>query len=251
MIYLNDIECPAELPSDMRAFKSQQHRWAKGGVQVMKKLWRTIWNSNFRFGKKLEASFHLSNNFAYLVMLVDTLFLLLPSLIIREQLDIPALFWFDILFLMLSSISHLVYLYYGQVALGKPRIKALTRLPLLLMLGISLAFNNARAALEALLNQESEFVRTPKSGEVKTTLANEDTLIKGKVSLEPSLVKKYSISLPSSEGIELAVTLVFALCAVWAVQSQNWHMLPFLCLLSAGFALSAINSFKTRPSSAT
>ena len=41
MVYLNDVPCAGELPADMNAFKSQQHRWAKGGVQVMKKMLST------------------------------------------------------------------------------------------------------------------------------------------------------------------------------------------------------------------
>jgi len=229
MIYLNDVECQAELPSDMRAFKSQQHRWAKGGIQVMKKLLATVWRTDYSIAKKLESSFHLSNNFAYFVMLVDTLFLLIPSLLVREHLNIPALFWLDIPLLMLSSGSHLVYLYFGQLTLNKSSFNAFINLPWLLLLGISLAFNNARAALEALTNQESEFVRTPKSGEIQNqTLATP--------------AKKYRTSLPASEGIEFAAAMVFLIAAVWAFQSTNWHMLPFLGLLALGFSASAIGS---------
>ena len=32
--YLVDVECPAEVPADMNAFKSQQFRWAKGSMQT-------------------------------------------------------------------------------------------------------------------------------------------------------------------------------------------------------------------------
>ena len=37
-VYLQDVVCPAELPVEMNAFKSQQHRWAKGSVQTCLKL---------------------------------------------------------------------------------------------------------------------------------------------------------------------------------------------------------------------
>ncbi|MGZ3426711.1 MAG: cellulose synthase family protein, partial [Polyangia bacterium] len=37
-IYLKDVVSPAELPVEMNAFKSQQFRWAKGSIQVAKKL---------------------------------------------------------------------------------------------------------------------------------------------------------------------------------------------------------------------
>jgi len=35
-VYLQDVECPAELPVEMTAFKTQQARWAKGLIQVSK-----------------------------------------------------------------------------------------------------------------------------------------------------------------------------------------------------------------------
>ena len=37
-IYLQDVECPAELPVEMTAFKTQQARWAKGLIQTGKKI---------------------------------------------------------------------------------------------------------------------------------------------------------------------------------------------------------------------
>ena len=231
MAYVNDIECPAELPSNMRAFKSQQHRWAKGGIQVMKKMLGTVWRSDFKLSKKLEATFHLSNNFAYFVMLVDTLFLLIPSLIMREHLDMPILFWLEIALLAISSGSHLLYLYFGQVALKKSKQNALAQLPWLLLLGINLAFNNARAALEALRGQESEFVRTPKNGELQI----------GSQLQVPAAEKAYRTILPNERGFQLLTSAVFIFAAGWVVQVGNWYMLPFLLLLAIGFSLSAID----------
>jgi hypothetical protein len=32
------VECPAELPIEMTAFKTQQARWAKGLIQTGKKI---------------------------------------------------------------------------------------------------------------------------------------------------------------------------------------------------------------------
>ena len=37
-VFLQDVVSPAELPVEMNAFKSQQHRWAKGSIQTCKKL---------------------------------------------------------------------------------------------------------------------------------------------------------------------------------------------------------------------
>ena len=37
-VFLPDVVSPAEVPVEMNAFKSQQHRWAKGSIQTCKKL---------------------------------------------------------------------------------------------------------------------------------------------------------------------------------------------------------------------
>ena len=37
-VFLPDHVAPAELPVEMNAFKSQQHRWAKGSIQTFLKL---------------------------------------------------------------------------------------------------------------------------------------------------------------------------------------------------------------------
>ena len=45
-IYLQDVECPAELPVEMTAFKTQQARWAKGLIQTAKKILPRVLRSN-------------------------------------------------------------------------------------------------------------------------------------------------------------------------------------------------------------
>src|ERR1044071_6449077 len=37
-VFLPDLVAPAEVPVEMNAFKSQQHRWAKGSIQTCRKL---------------------------------------------------------------------------------------------------------------------------------------------------------------------------------------------------------------------
>src|ERR687883_106700 len=64
-VYLPEIEAPAELPVEMSSFKSQQFRWAKGSIQVAKKMLPTILRAEIPFSVKMEAFFHLTNNFAY------------------------------------------------------------------------------------------------------------------------------------------------------------------------------------------
>lgn len=235
MVYLNHIPCPGELPADMNAFKTQQYRWAKGGVQVMMKMLPTVWKSKLPFSKKIESTFHLSNNLAYFVMLVDTLFFLVPSLLLRDKHDFLNLWWLDIPLLIMSSGGHLIYLYWGQVSLGRSKMRALIRIPNLILLGIQLAINNSKAGLEALLGRESEFVRTPKTGELKSADREEG--------LKQQNANTYKADAPKGAIFEVFVAGVYTVVLLWAVNHQHWFMLPFLLLLALGFVTSAAHSF--------
>src|ERR1700687_953625 len=67
-VFLVDIVTPAELPVDIDGFKSQQHRWTKGSIQTCKKVLPRIWRSKLPFFIKIEATAHLTANFAYLLL---------------------------------------------------------------------------------------------------------------------------------------------------------------------------------------
>src|SRR5205809_371574 len=49
-VFVSDVIAPAEVPVEMNAFKSQQHRWAKGSVQTCRKLLPRILRSKLPLG---------------------------------------------------------------------------------------------------------------------------------------------------------------------------------------------------------
>ena len=164
-IFLNDVETPAELPVDMDGFKSQQHRWTKGSIQVCKKVLPAIWKSNVPLFIKLEATAHLTSNFAYL-LLICLCFLIYPS----QQSHAPDFGQYTTYIIngpifFFASVSVVVFYVTAQKALRPDSWwKELPYLPLLLALGIGMSINNAKAVIEALFNHQSAFVRTPKYG---------------------------------------------------------------------------------------
>src|SRR5580658_1975143 len=81
--YLQDVECPAELPIEMTAFKTQQARWAKGLIQTGKKILPQVLKSDAPWHTKLEAWYHLTANISYPLMIVLSV-LLMPAMIIRS-----------------------------------------------------------------------------------------------------------------------------------------------------------------------
>ncbi len=68
--YLQDVECPAELPIEMTAFKTQQARWAKGLIQTGKKILPRVMKSDVPLDTKLQAWYHLTANISYPLMIV-------------------------------------------------------------------------------------------------------------------------------------------------------------------------------------
>ncbi|MFN2517255.1 MAG: glycosyl transferase family 2, partial [Pyrinomonadaceae bacterium] len=85
-------------------------------------------------------------------------FLQFPLLLVRYNQPFYHLMVLDLPLLFFSSIS--VFLFYGTAVwyLDKKRAPRLLHLPLVMALGIGLAFSNARAVLEAVFGVKSDFV---------------------------------------------------------------------------------------------
>ncbi len=164
-IFLNEVETPAELPVDMDGFKSQQHRWTKGSIQVCKKVLPAIWRSDVPLYIKLEATTHLTSNFAYLA-LICLCFLIYPTQGHNPELFGPwTKYIVNIPIFFFGSVSVVVFYLTAQKALRPGSWwKELPYLPLLLALGIGMSINNAKAVIEALFNHQTAFIRTPKYG---------------------------------------------------------------------------------------
>ncbi len=103
-IYLQDVECPAELPVEMTAFKTQQARWAKGLIQTSKKILPKVLKSDQRFHVKLEAWYHLTANLSYPLMVVLSV-LLMPAMIIRFYQGWFQMMYIDLPLFLASTFS--------------------------------------------------------------------------------------------------------------------------------------------------
>ncbi len=116
-------------------------------------------------------------------------------------------------------------------------LKAVPYLPLLLALGIGMSINNGRAVLEALFNQKSDFVRTPKYG----------VLTRDEAKKKPG---RYKAGKSIGLWIEVALTVYFAALLGMALERGQWGSVPFLLLFFGGFAYVAAGSLLKRYSMA-
>jgi len=219
-VYVPGAIAPAELPCEMNSFKTQQFRWAKGSAQTTKKLLGTVLRADIPFKVKLEVVFHLTNNFAYLFLVVLAL-LQLPNMLLRRHMDNPELLLLDVpLFLSTCGSITVFYLVTHHVLYGD-LWTATKRLPLMMALGIGLSINNARAVIEGLFGKDLEFVRTPKHG-----VTGGDGVWKK---------KKYKSSWPIHSIVELLFGAYFVATIGLAVFTGSWVSIPFLLLFMVGF----------------
>ena len=227
-VYLLDEEAPAEIPVEINAFKAQQRRWAKGVMQVGLKLYPRIWLAPLPLRVKLEMFFRLTGNISYPLMIVAS-FLQFPLLLVRYNQPFYHLMVLDLPLLFFSSIS--VVMFYGSAVwyLDEKRAPRLLHLPLVMGLGIGLAFSNARAVLEALLGVKSEFVRTPKYRVEETTDATWKR-------------KKYKRKRGLLPLLELSFAVYFLLAIAYSARLRMWGTIPFLLLFFFGFGYMGVMS---------
>src|SRR6202789_303286 len=160
--YLQDVECPAELPIEMTAFKTQQARWAKGLIQTGKKILPQVMKSDAPWHTKLEAWYHLTANISYPLMIVLSV-LLMPAMIIRSWQGYIQMLLIDFPLFMASTMSVSTFYLVSQKELyPRPWYKTFLYVPFLMSLGVGLTITNTKAVLEALVGHKSAFARTPK-----------------------------------------------------------------------------------------
>ena len=227
--YLQDVECPAELPIEMTAFKTQQARWAKGLIQTARKILPTVMKSDVPFRIKMEAWYHLTANISYPFMVVLST-LLLPAMIIRFYQGWFQMLLIDLPLFLASTFSISSFYLVSQKELF-PRSwpKTFLYLPFLMALGIGLTVTNTRAVLEALFGVSSSFKRTPKYR----------VQAKGEKSIA---ARKYRKRLGFVPWIELLIGCYFAAAVYYAMSNENYITVPFLIIFVIGYWYTGLMS---------
>lgn len=227
-IYLLDEDAPSEIPVEINAFKAQQRRWAKGVMQVGLKLFGRIWAAPLPLRVKLEMFFRLTGNLSYPLMIFVSL-LQFPLLLVRYNQGFYHLMVFDVPLLFFSTMSVVFFYGTGVWYLNKDRRSRLLHLPLVMGLGIGLAFSNARAVIEALIGYRTEFVRTPK---YRVEEQRDETWKR----------KKYRRKHGFLPILELGFSFYFLLAILYAVRMQLWGTIPFLFLFFFGYGYMGVMS---------
>lgn len=219
-VYMHELGVPSELPVEMNAFKTQQHRWAKGSIETAIKLLPSLWQrKDIPLSTRLEGTFHLLNNFAYVIMTCVTV-LALPVAVATSRNPAITL-WLDRYLLGFGILPVLLYFLYGQLRVGQGFWKSLFLMPATLALGVGLSVNNCRAVLEALVGYRTAFIRTPKY--------HVDS------KLDTWLGKRYLASAGLIPLIELTLGLCSALACILTIQNRCYGLSVFMAIFSWGY----------------
>lgn len=220
-VYVPEVVAPAELPVEMGAFKSQQHRWAKGAVQTALKLLPTILRSPIPRRVKVEAAFHLTAHSGYVLMLLLAV-LVGPAVWLRRGTSGWWIAAVDLPLFALTTLS--VGLFYAAAYRAETggRGGGWRWVPVLMSVGVGLCLASSRAVLEALLGRgTTEFVRTPKYG------LGPRGRLRG---------RRRRAGVRVETWVEAAFALYFCGLLGAAGVGGLWAALPFLLLFASGFA---------------
>jgi len=219
--FVPDLVTPAELPVEMLSFKSQQHRWAKGAIQNAKKLLPLIWASKYPLRIKLDASFHLVINFAYLMTFV-LLIILYPLLRLQVNFTMFNMQFFElpVFFIVTCSFWIHFFILYRETQ-RSISLRVLSDIFFISSIIMGLTLNNVKACLEGMAKKAGIFYRTPKFNVV--------------VKADQWKQKKYIGEKNILPVLEIAFGLYFGLIAVWAFEHSYYFSIFFYFNFLFGF----------------
>lgn len=223
MKFVFDVIVPAELPSDINAFKSQQFRWAKGSIQTAKKVLPRVFKADIPFRVKLHSFMHTTH------------YMIHPFMLLTAVLAFPLLAWYKLtlsgpvfiasfIFIFLAAIAPSVLYIVAQQSAGYKNWQLrLLVMPVLMSLGVGIAINNTRAVFSALTGLKGAFVRTPKKGNKS--------------------LSAYAQSFPFLAVIEMAVGAYCVAGLLQYIDARKYLVGPFLALYAIGFLAVGVLSF--------
>ena len=226
-LFVPDVVVPAEVPVEMNAFKSQQHRWAKGSIQTCRKILPYILVADLPARVKIEAFFHLTANFNYLLMIALSL-LMFPAMVVRYEMGWTEMLLIDIPLFAAATMSVFNFYLISQREAYTDWKTRVRNLPVVMAIGIGLAINNTKAVIEALFGEPGEFTRTPKYGIERRQ--------------DEWQHKKYHQSMPIQPFIEVAFGLYFTMTVLYALANGIYGTLPFLILFQFGYLYLGLTS---------
>jgi len=223
--FRDDFTVLGELPDNAESYKIQQNRWAKGTIQVARKLLPQVLRSRIRAIAKYESFVHLTCHVNFLALLGLALFS--PVIVYFKVENIVADGYFIFASFFTIGAFGYPYLYFlSQRELYPDYRRRMPFIAGVIAYSMGLSVSNSKAIIEGWLNRKNVFRRTPKSGGET----------KGYRSESKSLVPFVEILL----GFYIFSALVYVIVNLQLI------LIPFLLFYSFGFLSLGFLSLKDK-----
>jgi len=226
--YAGEVEVPAELPVSFSAFRVQQFRWARGGLECALIHLPAIWRSEISLAGKIQSSLHLTG---YCLHFLALALIMLYPLMLGLAAEYPSLLepiGFGLL-MNLIFFAPTVYFVTAQQVLSRRWLLSLPVIFLTSVVTLGLVLNTIRAAWQILSRRAIPIDRTPKYGIVR----REQTWDQ----------RRYFVRTDSLIPFEFALGM-FSLWTAWfGWKTDHWFIMAYTMLFAGGLIFSATTSF--------
>jgi cellulose synthase/poly-beta-1,6-N-acetylglucosamine synthase-like glycosyltransferase len=228
--YMPDVVVPAELPTQVEAFKKQQFRWAKGSFQVVRKILpRVFERDDIPWSVRMMAFMHLTG------YMVHPLMLCLLLLTLPVGLFQPIVFKVFPFSFLAGFGPPFLYL----VANGRqtpPFMERLKLIPLMTITGFGISLSTSIAVMEGLMGKGGNFVRTP-----KLNLGNNHAKQK-------TIDRNYLQPISPLVWGEIALGAYALLTGYLLAGYIGWGIMPWMMIYTAGyFYIAGLNLIQHIP----
>ena len=229
--YAREIVVPGELPVDVKGYRRQQHRWARGSLECAIKLGPQVWRAPIALPKKLQATLHLLGYSVHLLLFLLTLLYPLVIPLIASYPAFEALYGLAYLF-ALTSIAPTLFFIIGQQQQGRSWIRQLPTILIVSVLGSGMMLNTVRAFGQIFSKRNQAFERTAKYGIESRR--------------QEWMKQRYQLRFDPIAFVEIALG-IFSLHTAWnAFTHSTWGIGLFALMFGSGLILvGAITIFQT------
>ncbi len=155
MAYLSEVVVPGQIPGGIAAYKQQQYRWVRGGIQALMELAPEIWRAPLSLAQRIGGLLHLASYLAHPLMLIYLL-LSLP-IVLTAGVQLPALQW-----MLPAGFGPPLLILLSQWDSYPDWKRRMLYFPVQICLSVGVSLNNSLAVAAALRRKPTLFGRTPK-----------------------------------------------------------------------------------------
>jgi len=252
--YMLDVPVPGEIPPTVAAFKRQQARWARGSLQVAKKLLPSLMKSkNLKLKQKIEGFIHLTYYLVHPLIFSSFMLTVIAAFVGAKTIGLPmpkirfipggsifdyiqvTVIGFLEFLTMISPVRLFFYVgiivcfmatwvFYAETLRrqGLSVMGHLKQLGALALIGFGISVSNTLEAAKAFfIKNVGEFKRTPKYAVKHGSDTWKD--------------KKYQVPLQKAVFMEFAAAALGIGAIIFAAHTRNYGLIPILVFYSLSY----------------